>query len=64
MNEDFYVSHYNDSTWSKSENIGPPINTEFNEGAPCLSPDGQILIFTACEAYGEYGAGQKRLWKL
>jgi outer membrane protein OmpA-like peptidoglycan-associated protein/tetratricopeptide (TPR) repeat protein len=54
-NEDFFISHYIDSAWSKCEDIGPPINTKFNEGAPCLSPDGQILIFTACESYGDYG---------
>ena len=57
-NEDFYVSHYADSSWAPSQNIGPPINTNYNEGAPCLSPDGLILIFTACEFAGRYGAGR------
>ena len=54
-NEDFYISHFINGKWTESENIGKPINTSFNEGAPSLSPDGQILIFTACEMFGNYG---------
>jgi outer membrane protein OmpA-like peptidoglycan-associated protein/tetratricopeptide (TPR) repeat protein len=55
--EDFYISHkVNDSTWSKAVNIGPPINTPGNEGAQCISPDGQYLYYTACEHSGGYGS--------
>jgi outer membrane protein OmpA-like peptidoglycan-associated protein len=38
------------------------VNTERNEGAGTLSPDGRFLIFTAC-AYsdGSYGGGRKGL---
>jgi outer membrane protein OmpA-like peptidoglycan-associated protein len=47
--EDFYVSNkINDSVWSKAVNLGPPINTSGNEGAQCISPDGQSIYFTAC----------------
>ncbi len=59
FNEDFYVSKLIDGKWEKSQNLGQPINTENNEGAPTLSADGKLLIFTACEFYGEYGAERK-----
>lgn len=59
FNEDFYVSKLVNGQWEKSENLGVPINTENNEGAPTLSADGKLLIFTACEFYGEYGAGRQ-----
>ena len=55
VHEDFYISEYKDGQWTKSRNIGSPINTLFNEGAPTLSADGRILVFTACEYYGDYG---------
>lgn len=55
VHEDFYISEFIDNRWTRSRNLGPPINTLFNEGAPTLSADGRILIFTACEYYGDYG---------
>lgn len=45
--------------WSQSLNMGPPINTLNNEGAPTLSVDGLLLIFTACPLYGDYGPGRQ-----
>lgn len=60
FNEDFYVSFADDQgNWMPSKNLGKPINTPNNEGAPTLSADGQLLIFTACPLYGEYGSGRK-----
>ena len=57
MQEDFYVSNFDEKTktWGEAVNIGPPINTPTNEGAPSLSADGQILFFTACDLYDSYG---------
>ncbi len=47
--EDFYISHRLDSAWSQAENAGAPLNTpENNEGAQCITVDGQWLYFTAC----------------
>ncbi|MDF2451854.1 MAG: ompA [Bacteroidota bacterium] len=44
--EDVYISYKKDSVWSPAENIGVPINTVDNDGAVCISADGQeILIF-------------------
>ena len=48
-NEDFYTSNKNKEIWSASKSLSPNINTfEFNEGAQCISPDGNYLFFTGC----------------
>jgi len=47
--EDFYMSlQQKDGSWSKALNIGKPLNTEKNEGALFLSPDGKLAFFIAC----------------
>ncbi|MGZ5191013.1 MAG: OmpA family protein, partial [Flavisolibacter sp.] len=44
--EDVYISYKKDSVWTPAENMGVPINTVDNDGAVCISSDGQeILIF-------------------
>lgn len=53
--EDFYVCTRKNHEWNPAKNIGPPINTYYNEGAPTLSVDGNVLIFTACESVNGYG---------
>lgn len=59
-NEDFFVAQKDESgEWQKAQNIGQPINTVNNEGAPSFSADGNMLIFTACELYGDYGGNRK-----
>ncbi len=61
FNEDFYLAKKENDKWNPAQNIGLPINTQNNEGAPSLSADGQLLIFTACEIYGNYGGGRRGL---
>ncbi|MDD4848239.1 MAG: OmpA family protein [Bacteroidales bacterium] len=57
--EDFYVSQKVNNQWVKAIDMGDPINTEMNEGAPTLSADGRMLIFTACGGAGnDYGEGR------
>lgn len=46
--EDFYYCELKDGEWQQAENLGPPLNTENNEGAASFSPDGQYVYFTAC----------------
>lgn len=60
--EDFFVSDRGpDGTWGTSRGIRS-VNTERNEGAGTLSPDGRFIIFTACAfADGSYGEGRKGL---
>lgn len=57
--EDFYVSNKLEGKWSKAYGIGPKINSESNEGAPCLSPDGEMLFFVACETDFGYGVDRQ-----
>jgi outer membrane protein OmpA-like peptidoglycan-associated protein/tetratricopeptide (TPR) repeat protein len=45
--EDFYTSTLGKS-WSMAKPLSE-INTKGNEGAPCLSADGQYLFFIGCE---------------
>ncbi len=48
-NEDFYRSYKNGKDWTKATYLSANINTpSYNEGAQCLSPDGQFLFFTGC----------------
>lgn len=59
-NEDFYLAQKDEQGhWQKAQNMGQPINTANNEGAPSFSADGNLLIFTACELYGDYGGNRK-----
>lgn len=53
--EDFYISSWKENSWTLAKNIGEPINTIYNEGAPALSADGNKIIFTACESVNGYG---------
>ncbi len=61
MQEDFLVSRKVNGNWTLSNLIGGGINTIGNEGSPCLSADGQLLFFVACQedAAGNYTGGRK-----
>lgn len=48
LQEEFFMSVKKNGEWQKAFNIGPPINTELNEGAPSFSADGKLIFFTAC----------------
>ncbi len=55
--EDFFVSNRGaDGSWQPSFNVGPPVNTELNEGAPSYSADGQLIFFTGCDRPGGNGS--------
>jgi len=61
--EDFFFSIFIDEVWSKAQALPRNINTENNEGAPSIAPDGKGLIFVACsDASGQY-YGQNRTGK-
>jgi outer membrane protein OmpA-like peptidoglycan-associated protein/tetratricopeptide (TPR) repeat protein len=61
LQEDFLISKKENNVWQKAALIGFGINTEGNEGAPCLSADGQILFFAACqEEDGNYGTPARK----
>ncbi len=45
--DDLYISFLNDGEWSKPENLGPKINTEYSETTPFLAADGRTLYFAS-----------------
>jgi outer membrane protein OmpA-like peptidoglycan-associated protein len=61
FNEDFFVTHKNkNQIWTKSIPLPGAINTDENEGAQCVSQDGEWLIFTGCN--NPTGFGSCDLW--
>ncbi len=46
--EDFYESNFINGKWSKAKPLPGKVNTNLNEGAQCISQDGQWIIFTGC----------------
>lgn len=42
---DLYISNKIKGTWSPAKNLGPEINTQFNEDRPFLINNGKILFF-------------------
>lgn len=46
--EDFYESNFTDGKWSLAKPLAGRVNTTLNEGAQCISQDGQWIIFTGC----------------
>jgi outer membrane protein OmpA-like peptidoglycan-associated protein/Tol biopolymer transport system component len=61
FNEDFYATQQlPNAGWSKARSLSGKINTENNEGAQCVSLDGEWLIFTGCNFEG--GLGSCDLW--
>jgi outer membrane protein OmpA-like peptidoglycan-associated protein len=55
--EDLFVTHKNEAgEWMAIKNMGKTINSMNNEGAQCISVDGNMCIFTACNRRDGYGS--------
>ena len=54
--EDIYSSLQQNGIWNPRIKLEKPINTGYNEGAQCISPDGKYLFFTICNAELGYGS--------
>jgi len=56
--EDIFVSYLDDDevTWTRPEGISEIINTPYNEGTCTISADGNILIYTSCDAPDSFGS--------
>lgn len=54
--EDFFISRKVNGQWTKSINMGPPVNTKGNEGAQSISADGKKLVFAACHRPDGFGS--------
>lgn len=59
--EDFYASEKVDGEWQPRYKLDYPINTGYNEGAQCISPDGKYLFYTLCDVK-ETGMGSCDLY--
>ena len=60
LQEDLFVSKKRATAWQPAALVGNAINTPGNEGAPCLSADGQVLFFVVCaNMEGGYGNNRK-----
>ncbi len=44
---DLYISLYNQGSWTKAANLGPTINTYYNERYPFLTRDGLTLFYSS-----------------
>lgn len=44
---DIYQSRLVNGEYTRPQNLGPPVNTEFSEGTPVFAPDGSYFIFSA-----------------
>ncbi|HET6995921.1 MAG TPA: flagellar motor protein MotB, partial [Chitinophagaceae bacterium] len=56
INEDFFYSKKNGSTWEPAKPLEGSINTEQNEGAQNISQDGDWLVFTGCNRTDGFGS--------
>jgi len=45
--EDFYIANYNEDSLVSVQAL-TELNSQYDEGAHCISADGKVLIFTAC----------------
>ncbi len=62
LNEEdlYYTVKDGHGGWRMREPIGAPVRTGYNEGAQCVSPDGNYLLYTLCDA--DFGMGSCDLY--
>ncbi len=51
--EDIFTTEKNGTTWQRAKNIGPTINTKFNDSNLAFSPDGKTLFIYKDEGNGD-----------
>ena len=54
--EGFFISYKSGEQWQKAEMLPAVLNSGYNEGAACLSPDGRYIYFARCGAPGGWGS--------
>lgn len=60
---DLFLAKKNDQgKWQAAEPIEGGVNTEYDEGASCLSPDGKTMYFTRCSSDPDYPR-YAEIWK-
>jgi outer membrane protein OmpA-like peptidoglycan-associated protein len=55
LQEDFYFAVKEGEQWVGREYLGPPVNTNTNEGAQSITADGKYLYFTSCNRPNGHG---------
>ncbi|MBR1839781.1 MAG: OmpA family protein [Prevotella sp.] len=50
----FYSQKDDKGKWSRPESVGTGLNTEYDEGACYITPDGSEMYLTLCEEDGDY----------
>ncbi len=53
--EDFYYAKKEGDVWLQRKSLGPPVNTNKNEGAQSITADGKYIYFTACNRSDGHG---------
>lgn len=54
--EDIYTAYLDSAgQWSRPESISQTINSSYNEGTCSVTADGNVLIYTSCDAPDSYG---------
>ena len=57
LEEDFFFSvRDTNGNWMPAERMAEPINSNENEGALCISPDGRYLFFAGCNRHDGMGS--------
>lgn len=56
QDEDFFMSKFENNTWTKATRLKGYLNTILNEGAQCITADGNRLYFTACQREEGFGS--------
>ena len=56
FNEDFYFAAFRDDTLTLAEKLNYPPGKDNDAGGLCISPDGRLLFFTACNRADSYGS--------
>jgi len=53
--QDIWVSYRKDGEWTEPENLGPAINTKYNEGPDSFTVDEKTMYFTRCDRLEQEG---------
>ncbi len=62
-NGDFFISKKDENgNWKKPETVETEVNSEYDEGACCISPDGKTMYFTRCSSDPDYPR-YAEIWK-
>lgn len=55
LQEDFYYAKKEGNSWVGRTYLGPPVNTNTNEGAQSITADGKYIFFTSCNRPNGHG---------